>query len=463
MKSDLLINERLQYEFAELSGDFNPLHVDQEFSRRSVYGAPVVHGVHLLLAALEQIGFDSTQRITFLEAEFRSAVLVGEPFSVEITSVNSMRKILLTSKKRVCAVFQIRTEQTTPIEPPPNNAYDSAKCAESIGLDDALLVQGVDTGVVSAMSIKRFFPNLSQHLIHSDIDLLLMMTRTIGMKCPGSRALFRSFNWTLIPKHNQDAKTYRVSKIDRRFDLVEIEFMANSVVAKALAKVRQAPVHQPSSEFIQSFVSTNEFIGVRSLVIGGSRGLGELAVRILSCGGADVLFTYFKGESDSKKLASSLRGNVNCRFFDARNPDEIAIKDFLSFRPTHLFYFATPTIQRQFAKEFNESLYQDFRIIFLDGFRTLCTRLSLSSALFPSTTFIDTREPGFDEYIQAKLDGEEFCETFRQGSNVAVYCDRLPPLVTDQTTELLGGDTISNVEVLVPLIRKTMISSTVNN
>ena len=208
MKTELLIDEKLQYEFAELSGDFNPLHTDHEFSRRSTFGSPVVHGIHLLLAALEQMRFDATVRITHLEVEFRSAVLVGDPFTIEIVDVSSIKKILLTSKKRVCAVFEISTEQTVPKEPGPFSAYESQKCAEEFNFNDALSINGVDIGVVNAFRIEKLFPNISLYLLHSDVDLLLMMTRTIGMKCPGSQALFRSFNWSHSPNQSNEGKSY---------------------------------------------------------------------------------------------------------------------------------------------------------------------------------------------------------------------------------------------------------------
>ena len=42
-----------QIQFATVSGDCNPMHVDAVQARRMQSGAPVVHGIHLLLWALD--------------------------------------------------------------------------------------------------------------------------------------------------------------------------------------------------------------------------------------------------------------------------------------------------------------------------------------------------------------------------------------------------------------------------
>ena len=44
-----------QVKFARLSGDCNPMHMDSAGARRTQAGAPVVHGVHLLLWTLDAL------------------------------------------------------------------------------------------------------------------------------------------------------------------------------------------------------------------------------------------------------------------------------------------------------------------------------------------------------------------------------------------------------------------------
>ena len=47
-----IFTEQDQLSFASLSGDFNPLHVNTISARRQFSGGLVVHGIHLLLWAL---------------------------------------------------------------------------------------------------------------------------------------------------------------------------------------------------------------------------------------------------------------------------------------------------------------------------------------------------------------------------------------------------------------------------
>ncbi|MBF0178039.1 MAG: MaoC family dehydratase, partial [Magnetococcales bacterium] len=69
-----------QQQFAQLSGDFNPMHLDPEIGARLLFGSTVVHGVHGLLWALERgvaCGLVSG-RLKWLKTAFKHPIRVGE-------------------------------------------------------------------------------------------------------------------------------------------------------------------------------------------------------------------------------------------------------------------------------------------------------------------------------------------------------------------------------------------------
>jgi acyl dehydratase len=68
-----------QAAFAAVTGDRNPMHMDSVLARRTQAGAPVVHGVHLLLWGLDALaraepGLAPARR---LRAQFKHFAAVG--------------------------------------------------------------------------------------------------------------------------------------------------------------------------------------------------------------------------------------------------------------------------------------------------------------------------------------------------------------------------------------------------
>ena len=67
--------------FAGISGDFNPLHVDAEFARRSGFGARVAHGTLPMAVAAGVLGTMLPGLGTValsVAVDFRAPVLVGD-------------------------------------------------------------------------------------------------------------------------------------------------------------------------------------------------------------------------------------------------------------------------------------------------------------------------------------------------------------------------------------------------
>ena len=67
--------------FAAVSGDWNPAHVDPLAARRLIAGGPIVHGVHVLLWALDATGPGTG--LARVRCTFRQPVRIGEHASGE--------------------------------------------------------------------------------------------------------------------------------------------------------------------------------------------------------------------------------------------------------------------------------------------------------------------------------------------------------------------------------------------
>src|SRR5512132_4287541 len=69
-------------QFADWSGDRNPLHVDEVAARRTVFGQTVVHGMLSAVHALSSAPLADARPLRRLDIEFRSAVFPETTYSV---------------------------------------------------------------------------------------------------------------------------------------------------------------------------------------------------------------------------------------------------------------------------------------------------------------------------------------------------------------------------------------------
>src|SRR5271168_341619 len=76
-----------QIGFADISGDHNPMHLDAVLARRTPAGVPVVHGVHMLLWALDVLARADARKppIRRLTARFKRFVAVDEIVEAALT------------------------------------------------------------------------------------------------------------------------------------------------------------------------------------------------------------------------------------------------------------------------------------------------------------------------------------------------------------------------------------------
>ena len=67
-----------QRAFAKLSSDYNPMHLDRSFARRTQVGAPVVHGIHTLAWAANAVLHAFPVKVANIRARFLQPLYLDE-------------------------------------------------------------------------------------------------------------------------------------------------------------------------------------------------------------------------------------------------------------------------------------------------------------------------------------------------------------------------------------------------
>ena len=456
---EIFLSERIftkdnQESFATLSGDWNPLHVDEEIARRTLAGSTVVHGIHGVLWALN-IGLKLNHIHNIIESiqvKFHTSIKLHETVQCFFTEGNekSNCKIIIRSSESLKTTIILSFSNSISFIPIPEDKYikSSPKIYDFKKISAEEYTQELK---FNKTLYKTMFSCLENKFSDTQISLLLGISNIIGMQCPGYHSLFSSFNIFWSGSSDNSIK-YQISDYNERFSSIKIMIKSGEAKGQLHSFIRPSLVEQKLTRNIKNNIPKKIFSKWKVLIIGGSRGLGEASVRVLTQGGAKSCITYYKGLGDAKKISKETASEI--LYLDILSDYKIN----LDWQPTHLLYFATPNIVSEDASIDAERLSRLYKNYFIKGFKDIINKINYGQALnvfYPSTIYIDDKNKKFESYAAVKKTGEEICNSMNQShSNLNILYPRLPRLKTDLTASLINSDSLVATSYLLNIYKK---------
>lgn len=455
-----------QSDFAALSGDYNPIHLDPVAARRTQAGIPVVHGIHGLLWALDSLcGLWPMENLCHLKVRFDRFIPLDTQVSLRARQSDAAKaqievlvdgiastQIVLSFVPRAAALVVPRTSEYIAVGQHPQ----SRTIAQMSGL-----TAGIDR-TAPLPSFTARFPALAGKLGAERVSALAGLSCVVGMICPGLHSIFTKVTLDMVPLDQTKAGIqFEVIRADERLRSIALLVAGDGINGTIEAFARIPPIAQANVAELQGWVRPDAFQGSTALIIGGSRGLGELTAKLIATGGGECIITYAVGRDEAEAVQRDIvqaGGKCHVMKFDIRQdiPPQLQA---IPRPPTQLYYFASPRIARPKSTVFSARLFDEFIECYVTAFYRICTALSGSDQrlrlFYPSSVFVEDRPRDMTEYAMAKSAGEILCADINAAqTGLQVQFDRLPRMLTDQTSSLLAQETASSLDVMSKIVQQ---------
>ena len=376
MNNKRLVSKKFLFEditnFANLSGDWNPFHINKTFARRLASGEIVVHGISSFLWGLEEVIKEINQIPSAIRCNFLKPVLENEEIFTELDGTDELStKFLIRSKSEIKVFIEVTLNGQTnekdfqssefDIASPLNNSFEELK-----DLSGVLNVSG------NSELFSKSWPTLTKKLGVLPVASIINLSRLVGMYCPGQNSIFSSMDFELNQNHNHSNINWNGKSHSHKVAPIRIDIAGAGIKGNLEVFYRPVPINQESMDLISSKISDLDFSDQTALIIGGSRGLGETVSKIISASGGKVVLTYYKGKEDAQDLMNEINKYKNsCSILGLNVLNEEEVKKNLGIlidEVDMIFYFASPKIKLSDDRNSLDlmDLYRDF---YVNGFK----------------------------------------------------------------------------------------------
>ncbi|MDC0225295.1 MaoC/PaaZ C-terminal domain-containing protein [Gammaproteobacteria bacterium] len=432
-----------QTDFASFSGDYNPIHINEKESIRTHAGQPIVHGVHMVLWALDAFRIDLKANSN-IDINFTSQVNLNTEVQAVLNKTKNEILIFGDSEVKYCSI-KIRKLSTIKIASVTNkDAVFDISNHEPDDLEIDNIREGQKFNNLYGGSKKHLGKNIFPYLVKSYglnfVYEIACISSIVGMKVPGNHSLFLNLGLSFTSDNKN--KYFIINTKHDILRLCSISYYGLNLNAEIKALFRPKPTLVSSiSALKKEFDNHISLKNKKVLVIGGSRGIGAYVTKLCSIMGASVTFTYNSQNEEAVLIEKEILingGKANCRKMNVLDNNDI---EMLDDNFDYIFYFATPKISPNSSKEINKKMADYFSLFYVDAFKNIVKKFSSLDKkikyLYPSTSYIDDNKKDFREYISSKLEGEILCESYNKEMIGSFFYPRLPPLDTDQNLSIV--------------------------
>tara|TARA_Y100000748_G_scaffold266333_1_gene236680 strand:- start:25 stop:1269 length:1245 start_codon:yes stop_codon:yes gene_type:complete len=390
---EIFLSERIftkdnQESFATLSGDWNPLHLDEEVARRSLTGTIIAHGMHGVLWALNSVIKLNyiNNNIESIQVRFHMPIKLNEKtqcYFIE-DDIKKKYKIVIKSNEVLKTTILISSSKFKHSNVISNGKYEKLS-PKIYNFDKNTTKQFIKELKLDKILYESMFSYLNKKFSDIQINVLLGISNIIGMECPGYYSLFSGFNviWNAC---SENLIKYQIDDYNERFSSVKIKIKSGDTIGQLQSFIRPPSVEQKLSHKVKKSIPNKIFSDWKVLIIGGSRGLGESSARLLAQGGAKLCLTYCKGLNDAKKISRETSSQIiHLDIFS-----DYAIN--IDWQPTHLLYFPTPNIVNEDKNVNSKYLIEIYEKYFIEGFEKIIKKIysgKMLKVFYPSTVYID--------------------------------------------------------------------------
>jgi FkbH-like protein len=419
--------------FSELSNDYNPIHLDEKYSYKTLFNKPIIYGILLTIKSLDNLKIKKRQKINYIKAEFINFVNINDLITIDydtnIIKIYKENNILCTKIK-----YLLSDDNDNELIFKNNNNNLINPLSDQNPKESYLYNLNINLEI-----LEKYYNNVFHNFNLLQIFQIINLSTFVGMITPGLNSIFNSFELSYIDNNYNDLYTlfFNIDNFDKTHKICLYNFEGKNINGNITCLYRPESIRQIKIKDLK--IDNEQFKNEKVLVIGGSRGLGEVISKIFFAGGADVTLTYFNCHEEALNIQRESENKIKILKYDVLN-DYYNINNITNnVEFTKIFYMATPKLNKY--NTFNNDMFENYYNYYCKGFILLFNTINknnLKYIFYPSTMYLDITND-YLEYTLSKNIAENIVNNLKNNNNnICFDCIRLPRLLTDLTNNIIN-------------------------